>query len=128
MVLNQQPVCITDSDGTQKWCVGFILHRLDGPAVICPTGYHAWYVNGQRHRVGGPAETNTLYDMRSERWFEHGMLHRLDGPAHCIYPGPKDWWIRGKCITKKITKWMDDRDVTWPWNESTQIEFLLTWA
>lgn len=31
------------------------LHRTDGPARIFPDGYQAWYLNGKRHRTGGPA-------------------------------------------------------------------------
>ena len=36
------------------------LHRVDGPAVICPNGTKEWYINGKLHRVDGPAiEYNT---------------------------------------------------------------------
>ena len=31
------------------------LHSETGPAVIHPDGYQAWYQNGLRHRVDGPA-------------------------------------------------------------------------
>ena len=30
-------------------------HKIDGPAVIWPDGYKAWYKDGQRHRIDGPA-------------------------------------------------------------------------
>lgn len=42
------------ANGDQCWCVGEMLHREDGPAVI--------YVDGKRHRESGPAviETNPI--------------------------------------------------------------------
>lgn len=32
-----------------------VLHREDGPAIIHPDGYKAWYRYGKRHREDGPA-------------------------------------------------------------------------
>ena len=30
-------------------------HRVDGPAVIWPSGQQEWWVNGKRHRENDPA-------------------------------------------------------------------------
>ena len=32
-----------------------LLHRDDGPAIVCPNGRKEWYENGKRHREDGPA-------------------------------------------------------------------------
>lgn len=41
------------SDGTQKWYLNGQLHRVDGPAVFHLDGYQEWYTHGKLHRVGG---------------------------------------------------------------------------
>ena len=45
-------------------------HRDDGPAVVFACGYKAWYIQGQLHRIGGPA----VIDPRNgyEAWWENG--------------------------------------------------------
>lgn len=40
-------MCYTKKDG--------IVHRIDGPAVICNDGDLEWYQNGKVHREDGPA-------------------------------------------------------------------------
>jgi hypothetical protein len=32
------------------------LHRENGPAITGTNDYKAWYVNGKRHRLDGPAQ------------------------------------------------------------------------
>lgn len=79
-------------------------HRLDGPAVTCEEPgklpFVTWYVNGHRHRVGGPAELRDGI----ETWYENGVPHRLDGPAVVSPPPPpgvqapkhaRQWWVNG---------------------------------
>ena len=39
------------------------LHCEDGPAVIHPDGYQAWYQNGLRHRAEGPAVVYPLMEL-----------------------------------------------------------------
>ena len=39
-----------------NWYRKKILHREDGPAVEFKDGSYMWYLNGQWHRVGGPAQ------------------------------------------------------------------------
>lgn len=56
------------------------LHCVNGPAIIrtFPYYFEEWWIDGKRHRVGGPAVT---YDDGSEDWLQNGILHREDGPA-----------------------------------------------
>lgn len=58
---------------------GKILHREDGPAYIdLETGTEIWYRNGEKHRDGDqPAFTSpTMY-----QWYVDGKRHRVGGPA-----------------------------------------------
>jgi hypothetical protein len=56
------------------------LHCVNGPAIIrtFPYYFEEWWIDGKRHRVGGPAVT---YDDGSEDWLQNGKLHRVDGFA-----------------------------------------------
>ena len=100
--MTQQPEHTIRPDGTQEWRVNGKLHRLDGPAIICPDGGQAWFVNGQRHRTDGPA---------------------------CIYAdGYQAWFVNGENITAQVLIWMEQQSVTWPWDQATQAQFILTFA
>jgi len=44
-----------DAMGTKRWWVNGQLHRIDGPAVISSAGAKYWYLNGIPHREDGPA-------------------------------------------------------------------------
>lgn len=78
-------------DGTK------IRHRLDGPAVICPSGTTFWYKNGKLHRDSGPAVE--YYSGAYEYWHA-GKLHRTNGPAvMSIYlpdTSEYEWYLNGK--------------------------------
>jgi len=74
----------------------------DGPAYIAPDGTQEWYLNGQ--------------------------LHRTDGPAWIGTDGSQHWYLRGQNITEEVEDWKLARDITWPWDQSTQVEFALTWC
>jgi len=55
-------------------------------------GITAWYLNGNRHREGGPAfERADGY----KEWWVNGELHREDGPAVEYARGSKEWYLRG---------------------------------
>jgi hypothetical protein len=41
--------------GTKQWFLNGQLHRVDGPAIEWSNGAKNWYLNGQLHRVDGPA-------------------------------------------------------------------------
>lgn len=62
-----------------------------------PHGAKFWYLNGKRHRKGGPAMT---YFSGYRAWFFNGKRHRVDGPAieHCN--GQKSWWISGEILSE----------------------------
>lgn len=68
-----------------------IRHNGNEPAVISAKGYKAWYVNGLRHRINGPAIE--FDDFKC--WYEDGKCHRVDGPAVEFSDGTKQWWVNG---------------------------------
>ncbi len=53
------------------------LHKEDGPAIALKSGYDSWYLDGELHRIGGPA----TFDERTIEYWKHGKRHNLDGPA-----------------------------------------------
>jgi hypothetical protein len=63
--MKEQPTCVTHSDGTKIWYLDGQYHRLDGPAVE--------YADGGRS------------------WFQYSKLHREDGPA-CIWQNGNQFW------------------------------------
>jgi hypothetical protein len=76
----------------------FILHRYDGPAVVCNNGTKQWYIHGM-HKI-------TRLDFGTR--FEYGyyndvnfILHREDGPAiESGVMGSSVWYIDGKKVNK----------------------------
>ena len=52
-----------------------LFHRINGPSVIYPNGYQAYYINGLRHRE--------------------------DGPAKIHHDGTEEYYINGKKLTEK---------------------------
>ena len=97
-----EPTRTVDAAGTQVWFVNNRLHRLDGPAIIWANGDQAWWVNGQRHR--------------------------LDGPAVICADGDQEWWVNYQNITTQVEAWMQTQAVTWPWDDQTQMQFILTFG
>lgn len=82
-------------DGTEYWySTDGKLHRLDGPAIKCPTGTFVYYKHGQFHREdnSGPAFS---YRGLDNWWFKDGKLHRDDGPAVVLSTGHREWWVNG---------------------------------
>lgn len=68
-----------------------VRHRLDGPAYTHVGGRTEYWVEGQQHRLGGPA----IVDGLEEAWCDHGVLHRLDGPAITSANGTREWYVNG---------------------------------
>ena len=120
-----EPTRTVDAAGTQEWWVNSQRHRLDGPAVIYANGRQEWWVNGQRHRLDGPAVISAEGE---QVWFVNNRLHRLDGPAVIYANGSQEWWVRGQNITTQVNSWMQTQAVVWPWDDQTQMQFLLTWG
>ncbi len=83
---------ITTADGVE-YRVNGQLHRIGGPAVARPDGYIAWHERDQLHRVGGPAWT---WPDGYTAWYERGQLHRVDGPALDHPDGYNAWYERGQ--------------------------------
>ena len=100
--MTQEPTHRVDANGTQEWHVNGQLHRLDGAAVIWADGTQAWWVNGQ--------------------------LHRLDGPAVISAAGDQEWLVNGQPITDQVEAWMQTQAVVWPWDDQTQMQFILTFG
>jgi hypothetical protein len=69
-----------------------------------------------------------IYADGSQEWRLHGQRHRTDSPAFIGADGSQEWWIRGQNITTEVEAWMQSRDITWPLDHSTQVEFALSWS
>jgi len=80
-------------DGSQFWWLNGEQHRIDGPAVIYPDGLQYWYLNGEQHRTDGPA---TIRANGTQLWYLNGQLHRTDGPAVIYADGTQLWWLDGR--------------------------------
>ena len=119
-----EPTRTVDAAGTQEWHVNGQRHRLDGPAVISAVG-RQWWVNGQRHRLDGPAYIGAA---GTQEWWVNGQRHRLDGPALIWANGYQEWCVRGQNITTQANAWMQTQAVVWPWDDQTQMLFQLTWG
>ena len=86
-----------DSVGTKIWRLNGQYHRVDGPAVEYASGHKEWYLNGQRHREDGPASE---YANGGKFWFLNGQRHRVDGPAVEYANGDKYWYLNGKELSQ----------------------------
>jgi hypothetical protein len=51
-----------------------------------------WRLNGEYHRVDGPA---VVFTSGEKIWYKHGECHREDGPAYEGENGDKDWYLDG---------------------------------
>lgn len=91
--LADQPTRTVDDDGTERWLLDGVLHRVDGPAAVWPDGRQEWRVNGLLHRVDGPAIT---FSDGAETWYRRGRPHRVDGPARTWPDGTEEWWVDGE--------------------------------
>jgi hypothetical protein len=116
----------TDDDGTQFWynAEGW-LHREDGPAVIWTDGDEEWYQDGLLHRMDGPA---VIHSTGEQQWFVHDVRHRLTGPARIYADGDQEWYINDRLVTNEVNTWMTENNITYPWDEHTQVEFVLRWG
>ena len=123
--MTQEPTRTVDAAGNQEWRVNGQLHRLDGPAVICANGHQAWYVNNQLHRLDGPA---VISANGHQAWFVNGQWHRLDGPAVISANGHQAWLVNDQNITDQVNSWMQSQAVTWPWDDQPQMQFILTFG
>jgi hypothetical protein len=66
--------------------------------IIDKDGTKEWFLNGERHRVDGPAIE--WVDGHKE-WCFNGELHRVDGSAIECADGTKGWFLNGKLVYSK---------------------------
>ena len=123
--MNTEPTHRVDANGDQEWNVNGQRHRLDGPAYIGANGDQEWHVNGQLHRLDGAAD---IWASGSQAWYVNGQLHRLDGPAVIWANGDQEWWVNDQNITDQVEAWMQTQAVVWPWDDQTQMQFILTFG
>ena len=90
---DQQPICDVTSHGNKHWRLNGNHHRVDGPAIEWVDGSKFWWLNGEVHRVDGPA---CEYANGDKHWWLNDKRHRVDGPAIEYANGTKDWWLNNK--------------------------------
>lgn len=90
------------TNGSKRWYLDGQLHRVDGPAVEYPNGPKEWWLNGFRHRENGPAIEGKFGDLS---WYKHGKLHREDGPAFEI-GDLQQWWLYNHKVCDNVA-WLD---------------------
>lgn len=73
-----------------------IRHNDIGPAVTTQYGYTAYYVNGKRHRIGGPAIELDGF----QAYYQDGLPHRSNGPAKIFSDGTKQWFFFGEKLSE----------------------------
>jgi len=61
-------------------------------------GCREWFLDGERHRVDGPA---IEMECGSTTWYLDGELHREDGPAIDWVDDTKFWYLNGKEFTQE---------------------------
>ena len=65
---------------------------------IDENGNRRWYLNGELHRIDGPA---CEYVDGTKYWWLNGELHRIDGPAVEYADGYKSWYLNGVEYTEE---------------------------
>ena len=115
------------------------------PTTVIPNGinngyYKEWVVDGQYHRIGGPAR---IWGNDDEQWQVHDTFHRIDGPAETyrnidnkykIGPFDKEiieyWWIDGRNITTEVEYWIEENNfpIWQKWTDEIKALFKLTFA
>lgn len=92
--------------GCRRWYnEHYHLHRLDGPAVIYPSG--------------------------RKEWWAYGKLHRLDGPAIEIVADKilyGKWYVNGVNISNEVEEWLCANGYEYPFTQEVQFEFKLKWC
>ena len=69
--------------------------QIKDKEICCKT----YYVEGKRHRLGGPA---VEYANGSKFYLVENKYHRLDGPAKEWPDGSKQYWVDGVEVTDKL--------------------------
>jgi len=79
---------------------------------ILPDGTKEWYLNGKRHREGGPA---IEWSDGTKVWYLNGKPHREDGPAYEYPDGSKEWYLSGKATHPEtlVDLWLERGIFCW---------------
>jgi hypothetical protein len=88
--MDNEPTLTINSHGDNFWWLNGELHRVDGPAIEFSNGTKQWYLHGKIHRVDGPADE---WASGNKFWYLEGKPHRVDGPAFEYTNGDKEWWL-----------------------------------
>jgi len=95
---------------------------LKGEHVIDLCGTKCWYNDkGQYHRLDGPAYMGSN---GSKAWFINGKRHRVDSPAIISAEGLQWWFLDGNGLVG-INEWIEDNNLIVPFDEPTQMLFLM---
>lgn len=104
----------------QMFSYGFYKNGIEHRENNLPSSHHLHYgcrykLNGEYHRIGGPAYCDSWPSSIHEMWYVNGKKHRMDGPAILFgYVFDQDlheeYWIDGVQITdpekiKKMKGW-----------------------
>jgi hypothetical protein len=79
-----------------QWFLNGEHHRVNGPALSFVDGDGVndyWLAKGQLHRIGGPAAVHNDSSRYTEKWFRDGALYREKGP---------------ECINITNTRWTEE--------------------
>ena len=60
-------------------------------------------IGGERHNINGPAIKS--WNNQLEEWYVNGNLHRLDGPALTTAGGTKQFYVNGELFHKSADYW-----------------------
>lgn len=82
-----------DAYNFKMWYLNGQCHRINGPAYVSRYGDMKWFQNNELHRIGAPA---IEYDNGDREWHQHGKLHREDGPALEFADGRKIYYYNDK--------------------------------
>ena len=81
---------VKDKYNTVAYYLNGNRHREGGPAITFADGEKHWWLNGKRHRTDGPATENANGD---KCWYLNDKCHREDGPACEMANGRKYFYL-----------------------------------
>ena len=64
----------------------------------------------------------------SQVWKLDGKFHRLDGPAVIDSDGRHAWYVNGIHVSNEVRAWMKTNNITLPFTEEEQAQFILTFT
>jgi hypothetical protein len=101
--MDNEPTLTINSNGTKFWFLNGNRHRVDGPAIEFIDGTKFWYIHGNSHREDGPADE---YANGDKIWYLNDKIHRVDGPACEWANGDKEWYLSGT-RWHNVDRWLE---------------------